>query len=130
MDQNDPQNALQLALLQRTIQAEHPVYTTSRPTHGLSKEFLVTQINNLAMTLAHQMQSQQEKMLERTLEAMQLQQERILEVMQNGQREMVVKLNELNIVNLHKIMAINQENQVSLLAAVKPGSCQMQNVAQ
>ena len=64
------------------------------------------------------------------MEAMQLQQEKVMEMMQNGQRDMVIKLNELNIGNLHKIMAINQENQVSLLAAVKPGSCQMQNVAQ
>ena len=47
MEQNGIQNALQLALLQRTIQAEHPVYITSRPAHGLSQEFLVQQINNL-----------------------------------------------------------------------------------
>ena len=50
------------------------------------------QINNLALTLTQQMQSQQE----RTLEVMQLQQEKTLEMMQNGQREMVVKLNALN----------------------------------
>ena len=90
-----------LALLQRTIQAEHLVYTASRPAHGLSQEFLVQQINSLATTLTHQMQSQQDKILEKTLEAMQLQQERSLsvslEVMQNGQRDMVAKLNELNI---------------------------------
>ena len=126
MDQNSPQNALQLALLQRTIQAEHLVYIASRPAHGLSQEFLAKQINNLALTLTQQLQSQQE----RTLEVMQLQQEKTLEMMQNGQREMVVKLNALNIGNLQKIMANNHENQASLLAAVKPGSCQMHNVVQ
>ena len=31
MEQNGIQNALQLALLQRTIQAEHPVYIVSKP---------------------------------------------------------------------------------------------------
>ena len=61
---------------------------------------------------------------------MQFQQDRTLEVMQNGQRDMVVKMNELNMDNLQKIMAINQDNQASLLAAVKPGSCQMHNVVQ
>ena len=84
------------------------------------------QINNLALTLTQQMQSQQE----RTLEVMQLQQEKTLEMMQNGQREMVVKLNALNIGNLQKIMANNHENQASLLAAVQLGSCQMHNVVQ
>ena len=41
MEQNGTQNSFQLALLQRTIQAEHPVYIASRPAHGLSQEFLV-----------------------------------------------------------------------------------------
>lgn len=141
MEQNGIQNALQLALRQRTIQAEHPVYIAYRPAHGLSQEFLVQQINILATTLTHQMQSQQEKALEKTLEAMRLQQEATqlqqerslsmsLEVMQNGQRDMVAKLNELNIGNFNKFMIINRENQMSLLEAVKPGSCQMQNGAQ
>ena len=115
MDRSSPQSALQLALLQRAIQTEHLVCTASRPAHGLSQEFLVKQINNLALTLTQQMQLQHEK---------------TVDVMQNGQREMVVKLNVLNIENLQKIMAINHENQASLLAAVKPGSCQMHNVVQ
>ena len=33
MDQNSPQSALQLALLQRAIQTEHLVCTASRPAH-------------------------------------------------------------------------------------------------
>ena len=61
---------------------------------------------------------------------MQLQQDRTLEVMQNGQRDMAVKMNELNMDNPQKIIAINHENQASLPAAVKPGSCQMHNVVQ
>ena len=136
MEQNGIQNALQLALLQKTIQAEHPVYTKSRPAHGLSQEFLVQQINTLATTLTHQMQSQQEKTLEvmrLQQEAMHLQQERslsmTLELMQSGQRDMVVKLNELNIGNFDRFMSINRESQMSLLEAVKPGSCPTQNGA-
>ena len=55
-DQHNIQNALQLALLQRAIQTEHPIYTASRPAHGLSQEFLVKQMNNLAFTMIQQIQ--------------------------------------------------------------------------
>ena len=88
------------------------------------------QMNNLALTMIQQMQEVVGGLAVTMTQQMQLQQDRTLEVMQNGQRDMVVKMNELNIDNLQKIMAINHENHVSLLAAVKPGSCQMHNVVQ
>ena len=50
--------------------------------------------------------------------------------MHSGQREMVVKLNELNIENLQKIMAINHDSQAALMTAMKTGSYQMHNVGQ
>ena len=130
MDQNSSQIALQLGLLQRAIQTEHLVCTASRPAHGLSQEFLIKQINNLALTMIQQMQEVVGGLAVTMTQQMQFQQDRTLEVMQNGQRDMVVKMNKLNIDNLQTIMAINHENQASLLAAVKPGSCQMHNVVQ
>ena len=44
--------------------------------------------------------------------------------------ENMVKLNELNMGNFDRFMSINLESQRSLLEAVKPGSCQMQNGVQ
>ena len=100
MDQHSLQSALQLALLQRAIQTEHPVCTASRPAHGLSQEFLIKQINNLALTMIQQMQEVVGGLAATMTQQMQFQQDRTLEVMQNGQRDMVVKMNELNIENL------------------------------
>ena len=86
------------------------------------------------------MQSQQEKILENILEVMRLQQEATqlqqerslsmtLELMQSGQRDMVVKLNALNMGNFDRFMSINLESQMSFLQCVKPGSCLTQNGA-
>ena len=81
--------------LQRIVQAEHLVYIASWPSHGISQQFLVQTVNALALTITNQMQ---------------LHQKDTLELIQSGQREMVIKLNKLNLENLTKIMAMNQEN--------------------
>ena len=80
--------------------------------------------------MTHQMQETVSGVAVALTQQMQLQHDKTLEVMQSGQREIVVKLNKLNISNLQKIMAINLDSQTALLTVVKTGSCQMNNAGQ
>ena len=107
-DQNSPDVVLRLAMLQRIVQAEHLAYTASRPSHGISQQFLVQTVNALALSITNQMQ---------------LHQKDTLELMQSRQKEMVIKLNELNLENLTKIIAMNQENLKNKMAAVMRNGC-------
>ena len=104
LKQMNDQMAMQLSMLQRTIQGEHLVYIAVRPSHGVSQKFFLDTIDGLAVQITSQMQMQQKDMLAS---------------MQNGQREIVIRLNELNLENLSKIVAMNQNNLNALINAAR-----------
>ena len=44
-----------------------------------------------------------------------------MEMMQSGQRDMVIKLNELNFENFTKIMSLKQENLNKMVTVMRNG---------
>lgn len=94
--QNQESRSLQLALLQRAVQAEQPVLPAPRAGRSNSEQAIVEALRIVLATISQQLQAHQAQILEALHD--------FSTSLQNCQREMVAKLSELNQDNLTKVL--------------------------
>ena len=108
-EQNAEHLSLQLAHLQGSIEAKKLVSTIPKLGQNFFQQFITETLNIVTHTISQQVQNQQKELMEMFKQIVVSQQDGHKDFIpspQNGQRDMTIKMHELNQENLMQCIAI------------------------